>query len=297
MLRLTKCTVDKAKRIEAAGKLLEKGLKSAPNNREFKHNRELKAQRAQEEAFMSDLDRTHSKVYSNPGASFEYLRLKVVRPMSYAAVVLFAEEVLRTEISKLGYSLGNLHIDIAQITTDSATMAFSIGVLSAIALGQGFGLKTQISKDGYIAAIRQSKENPESLNFTILRNNHLFNTKQDINFVKQTDDAVYETTRIQKSSVSTMINQKYWYPTYFLTVDAENVEVLELRKKHALVRCSSVKKVNVNRMKDVEGDESFDLVLPLTGVKFDKYQAMRSLFGEHVVRSYMKSRKTKEDLE
>jgi len=297
MLRVSRNTIDKAKRIEAAGKFLEKSKKIAPNNRDFRHNRELKAQRQKEDAFMSELERTHSKVYTNPSTNFEYLRLKLLRPYSYGAMVVVAEESLRTEISKMGYELGSLYIDASNIMTDSFTMGCFLGMTFSILVGQGFGRTTKIAKDGYIAAIRNSNNSQNKLNVTMIRNNNLFNTKRDLSFVKNTDDALYETTRIQKTSVSSLVNQKYWYPTYFLTVDASNIEVLDVTSKYAIVRFHNISNINVNRMKDVETDETFDLVLPLTGVKFEKYTAMRNYFGEEVVRNYMKHRKSKDKLE
>merc|ERR1711893_137663 len=83
MLRISKIPFDKAQRLEKIGKFAQKASQNAPSNRNFKHNKDLKHQKALQDAYMQDLDKTHSKVYSNPRATFEYLRLKVIRPASF----------------------------------------------------------------------------------------------------------------------------------------------------------------------------------------------------------------------
>ena len=72
------------------------------------------------------------------------------------------------------------------------SQAVTMGLLFAIMLGQGFGVTPTIGKDGWVAAIRKSNDDPNKLNIGVLRNNNILNTKRD-KFVEKTDDALYLT--------------------------------------------------------------------------------------------------------
>merc|ERR1711970_66023 len=96
------------------GKVLETAQKSAPNNRDFGHNRDRKEQQKRGEAYMENLGRTHSQIYTNMFAKMEYLRLKLFRPAGYSAMVMLAAETVRTELVKIGVhpsTGGTIHID------------------------------------------------------------------------------------------------------------------------------------------------------------------------------------------
>merc|ERR1712170_162613 len=157
--------------MENIGKVLDTARKSAPNNRDFGHNRDRKEQQRRSDGYMQKLDGTHSKMYTNNFTKIEYLNVKLLRPASYAALFCLSAETVRTELIKLGYQLGSTHIDpLTTIVSGNLSDTFTVGVLSGVLvfnlLTSGIGW-SKFGKDGYVAAIRNSKRDSSKLNFTV----------------------------------------------------------------------------------------------------------------------------------
>merc|ERR1739845_144444 len=95
-------------------------------------------------------------------------------------------------------------------------------------------------------------------------------------------------------SVSNLSNQKYWYPAYYIEVDIEDVSLIDIKGKHAVISVENIQNLTVNRMKraSLESPLSLELVLPLSGnVNFNDMTLMRKMFGPSLTQTYMKKRR------